>query len=133
MLFDQIYTSKSMYISNIRMMLMESGDFAEYTIKRFPYQFNDLIDLKYLYPSLVMEIALMRMPVKTTSTKCVVLNALTAYWPNTEGSQVAVVEFRSIQKAMSIEPNFDQCKRLLLCLLRDKWGVQFKGKELVVC
>lgn len=133
MLFDQLIPSKSMYISHIRVMLMDYIDFSTYVVNRFPYQYNDLTDVKCLYPSLVMEIDHMRMPIKTGKEKCVVLNALTAYWPSNELSQVAVIEFRSIQRAMAIEPDITQCKKLLLGLIKDKWGVRFKGKELIVC
>ena len=133
MLYDQTFTSKSMYINNIRVMLMDTEDFSVYYTQRFPYQYNDLTDLKTLYPSLVLEISHTRMPLKTCNNRCVVLNAITAYWPSKPYFQVAVVEFRSIQKPYNIEPNIDQCKRLLLDLMRDKWGVRFKGKELIVC
>lgn len=133
MLFDQSFPSKSMYINNIRAMLMDSGDFSSYVVYRFPYQFNDLTDVKCLYPSLVMEIDHMRMPLNVGKEKCLVLNALTAYFPSQKESQVAVIEFKSIQHAMHIEPDITQCKKLLLDLIKDKWGVTFKGKELITC
>lgn len=134
MLYDESFRSTDMTLTNIRAMLMTSGDFAEYLIRRFPYELNDLTDLKILYPSLIMEVSHMRMPIKTFSSRCLVLNALVAYWPGKhEESQVAVVEFRSIQKAYSVEPDIAHCKRILLNLIASHWGVTFKGKELIVC
>lgn len=133
MLFDQTFRSTNIHITNIRAMLMTSDEFAEYYIKRFPYQFNDLTSLKNVYPSLVMEINLTRMPLKTMKTRCTVLNSYVASWPSKLSYQVAVVEFRSIQNAFEVEPDDRQCKRILLNLIASKWGVTFKGKELVVC
>ena len=134
MLYDALYRSSNMAITSIHAMLMTSGDFAEYIIKKFPFEMNDLTDLKIIYPSLVMEVSHMRMPLKTYTARCLVLNALIAYWPGEhENSQVAVVEFRSIQKAYSIEPDIKQCKKILYGLICDKWGIRFKGKELIVC
>lgn len=134
MLCDYTYSSTDIHLTHIRAMLMTSGDFAEYCFRQFPFELNDLTDIKILYPSLVMEISHMRMPLKTTPSRCVVLNALIAYWPaQRDETQVAVVEFRSIQKAYCVEPNIAQCKRILLKLISDKWGVTFKGKELIVC
>ena len=133
MLYDQNYTSKNMAVTNIRAMLMTTGDYAEYLLKQFPFELNDLTSMQIIYPSLVMEIWHIRMPLKTTSSRCVVLNALIALWPSNLKMQVAVVEFRSIQRAMQIEPDIRQCKKILYGLICDKWGVSFKGKELVVC
>lgn len=133
MLYDAQYHSSDMHVSNIHAMLMTSGDYANYLITQFPYELNDLTDMKILYPSLIMEVWHVRMPIKTTSTRCMVLNALVALWPSQMESQVAVVEFKSIQKAYQIEPDITQCKKILLALIKDKWGVTFKGKELITC
>lgn len=133
MLYDAFIQTSNMAVTNIHAMLMTSGDYSEYLFKSFPFELNDLTDMKILYPSLVMEIWHIRMPIKTTPSRCQVLNALVALWPSKMESQVAVVEFKSIQKAYQIEPDISQCKKILLSLLRDKWGVRFKGKELIVC
>ena len=133
MLYDALYQTTNMAITNIHAMLMTSGDYSDYLFKAFPYELNDLTSMKILYPSLVMEVWHMRMPIKTTPSRCQVLNALIALWPSQLESQVAVVEFKSIQKAYTIEPDISQCKKILLTLIRDKWGVTFKGKELIVC
>ena len=133
MIYDALYQSTDMHVTNIHAMLMTSGDYANYLTTQFPYELNDLTDLKIIYPSLVMEVYHMRMPIKTTPSRCMVLNALIALWPNQMESEVAVVEFRSIQKAYSIEPDVTQCKKILLSLIKDKWNVSFKGKELIVC
>lgn len=132
MFLDVTFPSKTIYVSNIRAMFMDSADFAAYTVTRFPFELNNLTDIQYLYQSCV-EIYHMRMPIKASGQKCLVLNALVACWPGSPEYHVAVIEFKSIQKALNIEPNIDQCKRLLLGLMKDKWGVIFKGKELVVC
>lgn len=134
MLYDVIYPSSGLYVSNIHAMLMTSGDFAEYLFKKFPYELNGLSGIKILYSSLIIEIWHVYMPIKTTASKCQVLNALVAFWPaKHEETDVAVVEFRSIQKAYNVEPDISQCKKILIAMLRDKWGVTFKGKELIVC
>lgn len=133
MLYDALYQTTNMAITNIHAMLMTSGDYSDYLFKAFPYELNDLTSMKILYPSLVMEVWHMRMPIKTTPSRCQVLNALIALWPCQLESQVAVVEFKSIQKAYTIEPDISQCKKILLTLIKDKWGVTFKGKELIVC
>lgn len=133
MLYDALYQTTNMAITNIHAMLMTSGDYSDYLFKAFPYELNDLTSMKILYPSLVMEVWHMRMPIKTTPSRCQVLNALIALWPSQLESQVAVVEFKSIQKAYTIEPDISQCKKILLTLIKDKWGVTFKGKELIVC
>ena len=131
MLYDQITPTGNCYIPKARVMLMDRGDFAEYIFRQFPYDLNDLTDLKFIFPSLIMEIALMRMPLKTTRTRCMVLNALIAYYPNNIRLEVAVVEFKAIQKPYEVEPDISCCKRLLLDLIGQKWGVRFKGKELI--
>jgi hypothetical protein len=133
MLYDAQYHSSDMHINNIHAMLMTSEDYANYLITQFPYELNDLTAMKVLYPSLIMEVWHVRMPIKTTSTRCLVLNALVALWPSQMVSEVAVVEFRSIQKPYQIEPDITQCKKILLALIKDKWGVTFKGKELITC
>ena len=133
MLFDQTYQSSDMHITNIRAMLMTSDEFAEYYIKRFPFELDGLATLKNVYPSLIMEINLTRMALKTLPSRCSVLNAYVASWPSRPYYQVAVVEFRSLYKAFDSTPDDRQCRRILLNLIATKWGVTFKGKELVVC
>lgn len=132
MLYERSYQSKSMTITNIQGKVMTSGDYAEYLYDRFPYELNDLTSLRVIYPSLIVEIYHMRMPLKATKSRCQVLNALIALWPGKKMSDVAVVEFKSIQHAYSDEPDCKQCKRILMDILASEWNVHFKGKELIV-
>lgn len=132
MTFDHDFQSSSMTITHIKGMVMDASEFITYQIDRFPFEVNGLVSVETLYPSLVLTIDHMRMPLKTTKSRCQVLNALVAYWPGKAMTPAAIVEFRSIQKALETDTDIRQCKRILLNILASEWGVTFKGKELIV-
>lgn len=127
---DRRVTFKALGVFGGRELVLSSEEFASYIIGEFPWELNELCRQDTLFANLYFQIDHLRHIQRVVGDRAVVHNALIATWPGKLHSQVAVVEFMSIQNRLQVEPDLRPMKKRLLSLIFETWGVFFEGKEL---